>query len=87
MRKTDFCIYKNKGTDQLPGNSTADQRLCFRYIDSTISLLPKSKIKPLAIFCGHTARLVSDLVKNPKDRFSRDDSHIVKDDYSQFSGV
>ena len=36
---------------------TADQRLCFRYTDSTIPLLPKSEIsslyfKPLVIFCG-----------------------------------
>ena len=27
--------------------SQADQRLCFRYIDSTIPLLPKSKISSL----------------------------------------
>ena len=35
-------ICKNKDADQLHGNSTADQRLCFRFIDSTIPLLPKS---------------------------------------------
>ena len=53
MRKPDFCLCDNKGTaDQLCSNCTADlysnctadQRLCFRYLDSTISLLPKSKI-------------------------------------------
>ena len=44
MRKQDFCLCKNKGTDQLCSNCTADQRLCFRYTDSTISLLSKSKI-------------------------------------------
>ena len=33
----------NKDADQLCGNRTADQRLCFRYIDSIISLLSKSK--------------------------------------------
>ena len=38
---TCFCIGKNKGTDQLSGNPAADQCLCFRYIDSTIPLLPK----------------------------------------------
>ena len=32
------------GEDQLSSNCTADQRLCFRYSDSTISLLPKSEI-------------------------------------------
>ena len=32
---------------QLRGSREADQRLCFRYIDSTILLLPKSKISSL----------------------------------------
>ena len=40
MRKQAFCICKNKGTDQLCSNHTADQRLCSRYIDSTIPVLP-----------------------------------------------
>ena len=35
MRKPAFSICENKGTDQLCGNHTADQRLCFYYIDST----------------------------------------------------
>ena len=47
MRKPAFCICKNKGVDQLHGNHAADQRLCFRSIDSTITLLPKSKISRL----------------------------------------
>ena len=41
MRKPAFCISENKDADQLCGNHEADQRLCFRYIDSTIPLLPK----------------------------------------------
>ena len=41
MRKPDFCLCENKGADQLRGNREADQRLCFRYSDSTISLLSK----------------------------------------------
>ena len=32
--------------------------------------------KPLAIFCGCTARFVSDLVGNPQDRFSHNEAHI-----------
>ena len=44
MRKPDFCLGENKGADQLRGNREADQRLCFRYSDSTIPLLSKSKI-------------------------------------------
>ena len=39
MRKPAFCICKNKAADQLRRNCTADQRLCFRYIDSTFPLL------------------------------------------------
>ena len=44
MRKLAFCICENKDADQLCGNRTADQRLCFRYIDSTIPLLPKVQV-------------------------------------------
>ena len=50
MRKQAFCIYENKDADQLRGNREADQRLCFRYTDSTdstILLLPKSEISSL----------------------------------------
>ena len=47
MRKPAFCICDNKDADQLRGNREADQRLCFRYIDSTIPLLPKSEISIL----------------------------------------
>ena len=45
MRKTDFCICENKNADQL--YREADQRLCFRYIDSTIPLLSKYEISSL----------------------------------------
>ena len=44
MRKPAFSVCENKGADQLHGNRTADQHLYFRYIDSTIPLLPKSEI-------------------------------------------
>ena len=44
MRKPDFCLCENKGADQLRSNCEADQRLCFRYTDSTLSLLIKSQI-------------------------------------------
>ena len=47
MRKPAFCICENKDADQLRGNRKADQRLCFRYLDSTIPLLPKSEISSL----------------------------------------
>ena len=39
LRKPDFRTCENKDADQLRGNREADQRLCYRYIDSTIPLL------------------------------------------------
>ena len=46
--KTGFLhMRKNKDADQLRGNHEADQRLCFRYIDSTIPLLSKYEISSL----------------------------------------
>ena len=60
--------------DQLCSNCTADQRLCFSYTDSTISLLLKFKL--LAIFYTCTARFLSDHVGNPEDRFSCVTAHI-----------
>ena len=53
----------------------ADQRLCLRYTDSTISLLLKSEISS---FCDCTGRFVSDLVGNPEDRFSCLESQLNK---------
>ena len=47
MRKGDFCLCENKDADQLGSNCAADQRLCFRYMDSTIPLLSESKISSL----------------------------------------
>ena len=35
-----------------------------------------TNFKPLAIFCGSTARFKSDLVGNPLDRFSHNEAHI-----------
>ena len=43
-KKQIFCLCENKGADQLRSNCEADQRLCFRFSDSTIPVLSKSKI-------------------------------------------
>ena len=74
MRKPDFCLCENKGADQLRSNCEADQRLCFRYTDSTIPFLSKSEISSFwsaSVSTDCTGRFVSDLVGNPEDRFSR----------------
>ena len=47
MRKPALYLCENKDADQLRGKREADQRLCFRYTDSTIPLLPKYKISSL----------------------------------------
>ena len=47
VRKVALCICENKDADQLRGNRKADQRLCFRYMDSKISPLRKYKISSL----------------------------------------
>ena len=44
MGKPTICICENKDADQLRGNREADQRLCFRYKNSTLHLLFKSEI-------------------------------------------
>ena len=49
IRKPTICICENKDADQLRGNRAADQRLCFRYKDSTITLLSKSEISRLLL--------------------------------------
>ena len=67
IRKPDFCKFENKGVDQLCG----DQRLCFRYINSKIPLLPKFKISSLV--CAGPGQLVG----NHEDRFSCDTAQLV----------
>ena len=47
MGKPTICICENKDADQLRSNCEADQRLCFRYMDSTIPLVSKYKISSL----------------------------------------
>ena len=44
MGKPTICFCENKDADQLRGNREGDQRLCFRYSDSTIPPLLNSKI-------------------------------------------
>ena len=74
MRKPAFCICKNKDADQLRSNHEADQRLCFRYIDSTIPLLP---IYPKFQASSHLVWLYSAVcVGNPEDRFSQNEAQI-----------
>ena len=78
MRKPDFFICENKAADQLRGNREADQRLCFRYIASTIPLLPKSEISSLQTY---TVAVQPDLYRTwsetPEDRFSHNEAQLM----------
>ena len=48
MRKSTFCMYKIKDADQLCGDREADQRLCFRYMES-------GSFRPWVVSPGHFA--------------------------------
>ena len=65
--KPNICICENKCADQLRSYREADQRLCFRYMDSGITLLQK----PLATGLFRTWPEIRLLV------FSRDGSIII----------
>ena len=76
MRKLAFCIGENKDADQLRGNREADQRLCFRYTDSTISLLPKYKISSLQPFSVAVQPGLCGTWSETPDRFSQNEAQI-----------
>ena len=67
----DFCLGKNKDADQLCSNCTADQRLCFCYMDSTILQIFLNP-KFLSGYVTAQASLL-DRVGTPGDLFS----HVV----------
>ena len=76
VRKPAFCICKNKDADQLRGNCEADQRLCFRFTDSTIPLLPKSKFQASSqLLCLYSPVCVGPGHKSRKLVFSRRGSY------------
>ena len=63
MEKPTICMCENKGADQLRGNREADQRLCFRCMNSTIPLLLKAEISTSSLLLRDcTGQFVSDLV-------------------------
>ena len=68
--KTGFLPMRNKGADQLRSNCEADQRLCFCYTDSTLSLLIKSEISSFCAASGTVhIGLCQTWLKTPKTGF------------------
>ena len=75
MGKPTICICENKDADQLRGNREADQRLCFRYSDSTIPLLLKSEASSY-LLCLHRPVCVRP-VRKTHCWFSHEAAHLV----------
>ena len=78
MGKQTICIGENKDADQLRGNRESDQRLCFRYLDSTMLLLSKTKIFPFSshLLCLYSLICVGS-VQKPHCRFSHEAAHLL----------
>ena len=76
-RKPDFCQCENKCADQLRSNCEADQRLCFRYTDSTIPLLLNTKFQaPSFLLLLYTPVCVGPRRKSRLLDFSCEGSHV-----------
>ena len=63
---------------------SADQHFWFRSTNSTISLLPKSKVSN---FCSCTDWFVSDQGGNPEDLFFRIMAHLKNIEYSKVNVI
>ena len=76
MRKPAFPYAKTKAHLSCVVNVQLISAFVFAKIDNTIPLLTNPKFQDSGIFCGCTDCFVSDLVRNPKDRFSHDMDQI-----------
>ena len=78
MRKLPFAYAKTK--TQISFVATAKLIIAFVFATRIVQYLyflnPKFQAK-LAILCDCTARLLSDLVGNPEDRFSHNEAHLI----------
>ena len=82
--KTGFLpMRKQRRKSAVCSNCTADQRLCFRYTDSIITLLLVIRnFKLTVIFCVCKHWFVSDLVGNCEDRFSHIEAQMCHRHYN-----
>ena len=78
MRKPDFCLCENKDADQLCSNGRADQRLYFRYMDSTIPPYLYPKVQDSSFLLWVYMSFVLDLVEIPEHQFSGAVARIIK---------
>ena len=77
MRKPASAICEQQSRRLACASVQSDQRLCCSLPRLyNISSFYIQNFKPLASFCGCAGRLESHLVRNPKDRFSRDEAQM-----------
>ena len=76
MGKPTICICENKGADQLRSNREADQRLCFRYSDSTVPLLLNPKFQASSSFLRLYRSVCVEPGRKPHCWFSHEAAHI-----------
>ena len=75
IRKPTICICENKDADQFRGNREADQRLCFRYMDSDLNSKFQTSIhllwpySPVCVIPG----------RKPERWFSHDAAQLLED--------
>ena len=76
VRKPTFCLWENKGADQLCSNCEADQHLCFRYTDSTILYFVNPKFTTSSrLLCLNISDYVRPILK-PYCWFSHNGTHL-----------
>ena len=77
MGKPTICLGENKDADQLRGNREADQRLCFRYSDSTILFYLYPKFQASSFFLCLYRPVCVGPVRKPHCWFSHEVAHIM----------
>ena len=87
MGKPTICICETKGADQLRGNREADQRLCFRYSDSTIPPLLNPKFQASSHPLGRYRPVCVGPVKKPHCLFSHEAAHFTTDAFDSVKNV
>ena len=78
VRKPAFCICENKDADQLRGNREADQRLCFRYIESKSLFYLNPKFQASSHLLWLYSMVYVGPGRKPECLFSHNEAHIAK---------
>ena len=78
MGKLTICICENKGADQLRGNREADQRLCFRYSDSTLLFYLNPKFQASSSFLCLYRSVCVRPGRKPHCSFFHEMAHIIR---------